>query len=338
MITSTLKSDSKTLSQKTIRWALIGIGDLANKKIAPALHEAKNSVFSGIWARNPEKAQDFAKKHNVPTIYSSVKELLDDSIDAVYVATSPDVHCEYTLAALRAGKHVIVEKPMASNVAECEQMVAAAKERNLKLGVAYNSRNAPKMQKVKELVASGILGKITYVNICFNGWRQGENWRLERARSAGGGAVADEGVHRLDLLDFWLGPSEFQFSSLERLVRSFDVEDSSTAVLKLKNSGAPVHLYCAWNSWPRLDRFDIFGSEGRISLDPLYSKNINLQQRDQKEVLTIDPVPNAYTLNVEDFHEAIATGRPSICDGETGLRTARLLEKILAAKVNLPPG
>ncbi len=343
MNTLTQKNSPKSQANKPIRWALIGIGDLADKRIAPALNEAKNSVFTGIWARDPQKAQDFAKKHNIPTIYPSFKALLDDSIDALYVATPPDVHCEYTVAALRAGKHVIVEKPMASNVAECEQMIAEAKAAKKVLGVAYNSRNAPRMRKVKELVASGILGKITYVNICYNVWyvlpkEDPKSWRHYKSRNAGGGPIADEGVHYLDLLDFFLGPSEVEYSSLDRLVFPWDTEDSATAVLRLKNSGAPVHYYCAWNSKGVTNRIEIAGSEGKIALEPIYSNQILIQRGSEKEILTIERPRNAYTLNVEDFHESIATGRPPICDGEAGLRTAQILEKILDTKINLPPG
>lgn len=328
-----------------MKWGLIGYGDLANTCIAPALHEAEGSTFCGVWGRQYSRTKEFAKKHKIPVAYENLEELLNGPLDAIYVGTPVDSHCEYTLAALRSGKHVIVEKPMASNVAECEQMVATAASKNLKLGVAYNTRNGPKMQKVKELIESGMLGKITYVNICFNVCYvipkdDPKYWRLQKARSGGGGAVADEGVHFLDLLDFWLGPSDVEFSSLDRLVYAWEVEDSATAVLRLKNSGAPVHFYCAWNSKGQTLRFEIFGSEGKIAVDPIFNKQIIIQRGSEKEILTVEPLACQhmhYTKNIEDFMESIATGRPSICDGETGLRTNQILEKILNRNVNPPP-
>ena len=149
-----------------LKWGLIGYGDLAEKRVAAALFAARSSTLCGIWGRDIVKTRDFAARHNIEQAHKSFDDLLSSDIDAVYVCTPPDSHAEYALAALHAGKHVLVEKPMAISTIECEAMIEAARENKRILGVAYYRRAFPKMQKIKALIDEGTLGAPTWVNIC----------------------------------------------------------------------------------------------------------------------------------------------------------------------------
>ena len=316
-----------------LKWGLIGYGDLANRRSAAALQAAAGSELIGVWGRQAERTRQFAAKHRIPRAHDSLASLLASGIDAAYICTPADSHAEYALAAIAAGKHVLVEKPMAAALPDCEAMVKAARAMGVTLGVAYYRRAYPKMRKIKELIAGGVLGTPTWVNIANHSWYNPEpgdpkHWRVEKARSGGAGALADIGVHRLDLLDYWLGPSETVFSDLHRLLHGYEVEDGASIVLKLAG-GAPVHAYFSWNSKTFGDRFELTGSEGKLIAEPLDGPSLVVMRGRDREELLIEAPANAHLPCVEDFVQAIREGREPLCGGEAGLRTSRLLAQIL---------
>ncbi|HVF10998.1 MAG TPA: Gfo/Idh/MocA family oxidoreductase [Abditibacteriaceae bacterium] len=317
-----------------LRWGLVGYGDLAGKRVAAALQQAEGSTLSGIWGRSYGKSQSFAERHQISHAHATLESLLQSDIDAVYVCTPPDSHAEYTLPTIAAGKHVLVEKPMAASVAECESMVAAARDKGVTLGVAYYRRGYPKMQKVKQLIEEGVLGTPTWVNIAAHSWfnpieGDPQYWRVQKARSGGGGAVADIGVHRLDLLQYWLGSCRAVCRHLQHLVQPYEVEDGASVILELSN-GAPVHAYFAWNSRTWIDRFELVGSEGKIIAEPLDGAPLIVIRGREREELAIDPPANAHLPCIEDFVRAVQERRTPLCDGVAGLETNRLLEAIVA--------
>ena len=152
------------------RWGLIGYGDLAEKRVAAALRTAAGSRLVGIWGRDPARARSFADRHQISQVHQTLESLLASDIVAVYVCTPPASHAPYALAAIAAGKHVLVEKPMAVSVQECEQMIAAANSAHVTLGVAFYRRAFPKMQRIRALIREGLLGVPTWVNIVSHSW------------------------------------------------------------------------------------------------------------------------------------------------------------------------
>jgi predicted dehydrogenase len=322
------------MTEKTqFKWGLAGYGDLSEKRIAPALRDNAKSTLTGVWGRQFARTKDFAERHQIPGAYQSLDELLKSGIDGLYICTPTASHFKYAMAVLQRGIHVIIDKPMAASADECEQLVQAAEDNNVKLAVAFYLRFHPKMQKVKQLIDEGALGKITWVNIVCNGWYNPSEddpkfWRVQKQFSGGGGALSDIGVHRLDLLDYWLGPAKYEWSSLQHFVHSYEVEDGSSAVLSLPN-GAPVHTYFAWNSKAGCDRFEICGSEGKVLLEPLTSPELTLIRNGEKEVLQFDIPENAYFEMAENFVDAVRENREPFCDGRSGARTSTLVEEIL---------
>ena len=153
-----------------LKWGLVGYGDLADKRSAAALQAAAGSELIGVWGRQAERLRQFAAKHRIPCVHDSLPSLLASGIDAVYICTPADSHAEYARAAIAAGKHVLVEKPMAAELPDCEAMVKSARAKGLTLGVAYYRRAYPKMLKIRELIAGGILGTPTWVNIANHSW------------------------------------------------------------------------------------------------------------------------------------------------------------------------
>ncbi|HMU10849.1 MAG TPA: Gfo/Idh/MocA family oxidoreductase, partial [Ferruginibacter sp.] len=153
----------------TIHWGIIGCGDVTELKSGPAFAKVPNSALVAVMRRNAEKAADYARRHHVSAWYSNADDLIHDAeVNAIYIATPPSSHEEYAIAAIHAGKPVYVEKPMALNYASAQRMANAADEKNVKLVVAHYRREWPLFKKIKELVSSNAIGKITGVTLLFN--------------------------------------------------------------------------------------------------------------------------------------------------------------------------
>ncbi|MCE9560158.1 MAG: Gfo/Idh/MocA family oxidoreductase [Armatimonadetes bacterium] len=316
---------------KTFRWGLIGYGDLAHRRVASALKQS--GALAAVWGRNPTRAEKFAREHGIPNFCSSLDDLIAFDLDAVYVCTPTSSHAEYAIKAMESHKHVLVEKPMASSIEECHAMLQSAKKHNVQLGVAYYRRAYPKMLRVRELIAEGVLGIPVWANIAAHSWYapsadDPKHWRVEKNQSGGAGALSDIGVHRLDLLDFWLGESQVTHSDFTHLIHKYEVEDGSSMTLRL-NNGAPVHAYFSWNSKTWMDRFEMVGSEGKILIEPLDGPQLTVIRGREREEVTIPPPENAHLPLVEDFVASCRENRKPLCDGEAGLRTNILLAEAI---------
>lgn len=142
-----------------VRWGIIGCGDVTEVKSGPALQKVAGSELVAVMRRNGSLAEDYARRHGVAKWYDDANALIHDpDVNAIYVATPPGHHHEYTLMAAKAGKPVYVEKPMARNHGECLEMIAACEEAGVPLFVAYYRRGLPKFVQIKELLDSGVLG------------------------------------------------------------------------------------------------------------------------------------------------------------------------------------
>lgn len=193
-----------------IHWGMIGCGNVTEKKSgAPAINKVANSSLVAVMARKADKAEDYAKRHNVPRWYTDVDALINDKeVNAVYIATPPDVHLEYAAKAIKAGKPVYIEKPMARNYKECEEINRLGREAGVPVFVAYYRRTLPYFLKLKALVDQKVIGDIRCVNIALH-WQPydeevGENpqprWRVFPEIS-GGGHFHDLASHQFDILE-----------------------------------------------------------------------------------------------------------------------------------------
>ena len=139
-----------------VRWGIIGVGDVTERKSGPAFYKAPHSELVAVMRRNGDKAHDFAERHGVPRWYDDGDALIaDPDVDVVYISTPPDTHKEYTLKVAAAGKPVFCEKPMARNFAECREMIEACDAAGVPLWVAFYRRSMPRFLKIKELLEEG---------------------------------------------------------------------------------------------------------------------------------------------------------------------------------------
>ena len=228
---------------KQVQWGIIGCGKVTEVKSGPALYKVANSKLVAVMRRDIELAKDYAKRHNVPKYYDNADELInDDDVNAVYIATPPSSHKEYTIKAAKAGKAVYVEKPMAMNYQECLDMIAACKEYNVPLYVAYYRRSLPRFQKIKSLIQDeNIIGNPRFVNCVLydpfeKRYQNSEDlpWHVIKEIS-GGGLFMDVGCHTLDILDYLLGKIDSIKSQVTNQIKKYPVEDSVAISFSFEN-------------------------------------------------------------------------------------------------------
>ena len=191
-----------------VRWGFIGCGAVTEVKSGPAFDKIEGSELVAVMRRDGEKAKDYALRHGVPKWYDDASKLIGDpDVNAIYVATPPASHAEYTIRAAEAGKPVYVEKPMARTYSECLQMIEACEKNGVPLFVAYYRRRLPAHLKVKELVGAGAIGQPRFVTVEFS--RPPSEGDLSRdtlpwralPEIAGGGYFFDLASHQLDYLE-----------------------------------------------------------------------------------------------------------------------------------------
>ena len=260
---------------ENIVWGVIGAGDVCEVKSAPAMMQIPYSKIKIIMRRNEVKAADYATRHAIPNWTTNLDDVLNDpEINAVYIATPPGSHAELTIKAAKAGKAVYVEKPMANTAAECQSMIDACREAGVLLYVAYYRRTLPGFLKVKELVESGILGDIRFVNMEMNQpinpkliANSDENWRVF-PEIAGGGYFHDLASHQFDYLDFLFGEIEEAKGISMNQAGLYPADDIVSASFRFKNGTIGSGIWCFSTSpVSEKDTIQLVGSKGELSFN-----------------------------------------------------------------------
>lgn len=319
---------------KILRWGIIGAGDIARKRIAPALRDLPNGEFVSVSRSRFDLAEAFAKEFGAKKWFADWRELVaDQEIDAVYLATPVFLHAEQTIAAAEAGKHVLCEKPMALNVKECDAMLAACKANNVKLGIAYYRRFYPVIDRIKEIIASGAIGRIAVVQInAFEYFEPDANhprrWLIEKAKS-GGGPLMDFGCHRLEVLTNLFGAIKQTKSIISNNVFKREVEDTATILLEFE-TGTNAVLTITHSAFEARDTLDIFGAKGAIHVPILNKGEMLLRIGNDEKTELHPPAENVHLPLVKDFTESVLNDSVPAVTGETGRDIARIIEEIYA--------
>lgn len=319
-----------------IRWGIIGCGDVTEVKSGPGLQQARGSQLVAVMRRNGSLAADYARRHGVAKWYDRAEALVNDpDVDAIYVATPPGAHVHGVHLAFAAGKPVYVEKPMARNTTECDAMLAASAAARQKLFVAYYRRALPRFLKVREMLESGTLGRLTAVSyrqstpLPANASLAAGGWRLA-VENSGGGLLLDVGSHVLDLLDFYCGPLPLEalHAHAARLGTDSEAEDAVTMTF-LTAAGVPG--FAAWNfaSHVREDVLEFTGTAGRLSLAVFTSDPIRLETARGVEQFDLPTPPHiAQPLIQTVVNDLLGRGTcPST--GESARRTSVVMDRIL---------
>jgi len=315
-----------------LNWGLIGAGDIARKRIAPALRDLPGCNLVAVNRARAALAEEFAREFGAEKWFADWEELLaDDEIKAVYIATPVFLHAAQTVKAAEAGKHVLCEKPMALNVAECDRMIAACRANNVRLGIAYYRRFYPVIRRAKEIIKTGALGKITLAQInafeFFNpSPTHSRYWLLEKEKS-GGGPMMDFGCHRLEVLTNLFGNVMELKSLVSNAVFGREVEDTASVLLQF-DGGTCANLTVTHAAREPQDTLDIFGTEGSIHIPVLNGAELKLRTGDEEKTEFHAPHVNFHQPLIEDFTQAVLNDREPLMTGEIGREMARLEERI----------
>jgi len=319
-------------NEPILRWGIIGCGSVANFKGGPSLNVVKGSRLIAVMGRNPDLARKFARRHGAKKHYHRIEDLLnDEEVNAVYVATPVSSHREYAIAAAKAGKHVLCEKPMALNVDECTQMAKACLENNITLMIAYYRRFFPNIMKMKELISEGAIGKIIRARVMtsspfVSSENVRNNWRIDPL-IGGGGVLMDIGSHRIDLLLYLFGNAALAKGIYRSISLFHSVEDSIAFSINFA-SRIQASGYISWALPETYDSIEIFGTKGAIIIDPINSGNLFLKTEGAEKEFHFPTLKYTHIGLVEDFVRHIQSGGPILCSGENGAKTNELMAQI----------
>ena len=319
---------TKDAARRKLRWGLIGCGDIARRRVAPALRDLPNCDLIAVNRENFAKAESFAKEFGASKWYSTWQQLVaDEEIEAVYIATPVHFHAVQAIAAAEAGKQVLCEKPMALNVAECDRMIAAAEANKVKLGVAYYRHFYPVIARIKEILKSGEIGKpiIAQAN-AFERFdpdpSHPRRWLIEKERS-GGGPMFDFGCHRIEVLMNLFGSIKDSKCLMSNVLFSREVEDTALAMFRFETGLQAVLSVTHAISLPA-DTLDIYGSIGSIKISALNEGNISIKNQDGERIETHPPPSNLHEPLIDDFARAVVGNREPQVNGRQGRDVARV--------------
>ena len=319
-----------------IRFGIIGCGDVTEVKSGPALSRAPNSQLVAVMRRDATACADYARRHKISRWTTDADEILNDSdIDAVYVATPPDTHRDFALRALDCGKHVLIEKPMALSVDECDQIVEAADRNQRAVAVAFYRRALPRFEKMRRLIQDGAIGEPRSVLSTMHrasGGNDLANWRLSRQVN-GGGLFVDMQVHVLDWLQHVFGVPQAVAGVATNQARAYDAEDTVSASIAYAD-GVVASFDCCFES-DRDEQFvRIRGTRGQLEMPFLKPGALELRSIDhdgavQSRSYAIDDPPHVHEPFVAQFVSHLLGDTENPCSAEIGRDNIRTLRAIL---------
>jgi 1,5-anhydro-D-fructose reductase (1,5-anhydro-D-mannitol-forming) len=313
-------------------WGLVGTGRIAEERILPAINAFPGNDLVAVVSRDAERAASFARKFGARHPYTDYAEmLLDPAVTVVAIHTPNSFHAEQAIAAARAGKHVFCDKPMATNVADAERIIAACESAGVRLGVNFHTRFMPCFVDCRRIIAAGDIGEVRLVQIeASPGARSGDRlgtWRLD-PDLAGLGTTMSIGVHIFDILRYLLS------SEIEAVTAMFDtplgvMEETNLSALRFRNGVMAQVSIHEKTPYPHNDLV-IYGTKGRIT-----GRGVTRSRSDGEiEVHTGGgqvhrtqyPAINAHAACVAAFSQALIDRRNPLPSGLDGLRSVQLTE------------
>ena len=314
---------------RPVKWGILSTANIARTQFLPALMDAHNAVLHAVGSRNLEKAREVAARFGASQAYGSYEELLrDPEIEAVYIPLPNSMHKAWTIKALRAGKHVLCEKPMALNVEECDEMLQAAEEEGRLFMEAFMYRFHPQIRKTEELLREGRIGEVQLIRGSFSFVLKDET-NIRLIEEFGGGSAMDVGCYPIHLSNLLYGevPHTVRASAVYR-PSAPNVDLSMCAVLEY--SGNRKTVIDSSFTMPDRQGVEIIGSEGIIRINRPWRPDraevsIVVQKGNICEEIAF-PSSNPYQLEIEHFSDCIRTGQEPLLPGAFGRGVLAVIE------------
>ncbi|HOF55438.1 MAG TPA: Gfo/Idh/MocA family oxidoreductase [Prolixibacteraceae bacterium] len=320
-----------------INWGIIGAGNVTEMKSGPAFGKVPHSRLVAIMRRDMAKAEDYARRHQVPRWYVDAEELIRDrEVNAIYVATPPSSHASYAIRAMKAGKPAYVEKPMALNYRECLEMIRISKETGMPLFVAYYRRSLPAFLKVKDLVGEGAIGSVLTVNLKL--YKQARERGVDPARMSwhvfpeisGAGYFYDLASHQFDYLDYLFGPVADVRGMAVNRAGLYTAEDTVTCSFRFQNGITGTGSWCfAVHKTAETDLIEIIGDEGIITFSCFQHGEVVLENREGIHKFRFQNPENIQLNLISQVVRELCGEGKCVSTGISAARTSRVLEEVV---------
>lgn len=285
---------------KEIGWGIIGCGEVTEKKSGPAFNEVPGSHVVAVMSRNAEKAESYAKRHNIKKWYTDPLELINDpEINAIYIATPPSSHATFAIMAMKAGKPVYIEKPLAASYEDCARINRISELTGVPCFVAYYRRYLPYFQKVKQIIQSGAIGTPANVQIRFSvpprdlDYKSNGSlpWRLQ-PDIAGGGYFYDLAPHQLDLIQDIFGVITRAHGYCSNMAKLYKAEDTISACFYFENGLPGSGSWCfVGHQSAKEDRIEVIGEKGMLSFSVYNYSPIQLVTSEGRSSIVVPNPP-----------------------------------------------
>jgi predicted dehydrogenase len=323
-----------------LRWGVLSTADIARKKVIPAIFKAANCRLAAIASRDGQRARAVAEELGIPRAHASYEELLADvEVDAVYIPLPNNLHAEWAIAAARAGKHVLCEKPLAMTVADAERIIEAADKAGVALMEAFMYRLHPSWAALREVVASGRLGELIAVQSWFSYYND-DAGNIRNMLEAGGGALFDIGCYQVNLSRMLLGGEPVRVQASIRRDPQLGVDIVTSAILDF-DGGRQATFTCSIRGEDD-QRVHVYGTRGHASIWIPFNIPPDVPTRvlvtsggepplaplvETLSLETADP----YTVEFREFSAAVLDGRPVPYPPQDAVANLRVIEQIFAA-------
>lgn len=291
---------------KQINWGFIGCGEVTEKKSGPAFNEVEGSQVVAVMSRSENKARSYAERHHIRKWYTDAQELIDDpDVNAIYIATPPSSHATFAIMAMRAGKPVYIEKPLAASYNDCIRINRISEQTGVPCFVAYYRRYLPYFQKVKEIIENGTIGKVINVQLRFSvpprdlDYKNEKElpWRLQ-PDIAGGGYFYDLAPHQIDLLQNIFGVITRAHGYPANRAHLYKAEDTVSACFFFENGVTGSGSWCfVGHESAKEDRIEVIGDKGSLSFSVFTYEPIVLITSEGKQSITV-PNPSYVQLPI----------------------------------------
>lgn len=309
----------------TLKWGVLGAGSVAQRRAMPAIQKATGAELHALFSRDAARAKQLATEHNATTSYSNVDDLLSDTeLDAIYVSTPVNLHCEQVIAAAERGLHVLCDKPMALNPQECEQMIDACDANNVHLQVCFLFRFHSCFQQIKAWVNENRLGQIVHGRMPFlkKYLLTADEWRAQPDKS-GGGCLMDLGPHSVDLLRYLIGEVTEVTAFCDSTIHNYHVEETGGILMRFQN-GAQGFTDLSFSVAQCDIVLELYGTEGTVSVINDNGWKIHTYFNGEKQVIP-SQYEDLYQHQFEHFAECVATGIAALASGDDGLKANTIL-------------
>lgn len=311
-----------------IKWGIIGCGDVTEVKSGPAFNKVPNSSLVAVMRRDAARAEDYARRHGVPKWYDNAAALINDpEVNAVYIATPPLQHEEYTLQCMQAGKPVYVEKPMTLNTESAYRMQDAAIRHNVKLTVAHYRRAQPMFRMIKALLEEKAIGDIRFVSLQMlqPPVSPEDNWRVDPAVS-GGGLFHDLAPHQLDLMTWFFGRARSATGIARNQTKMYRADDLVSGNILFENGIVFNGIWCfSVGAADKADVCEITGSLGKIRF-PVFGHSFTLSINGAGQEFAFDALQHVQQPMIEQVTAFFLDKGPNPCSAEEAILSMQLMD------------